>query len=105
MEWKNGITVTKDPDAALDYIFDFAASTNGTGKSDWLASGETIQSAVVAVESGLTKDSDSLTDSDTSVTIWLSGGTDGETYAVACKITTTSGRTDERTVNVFVSER
>ena len=41
----------------------------------------------------------------TTVTVWLSGGTAGVKYDVACRITTTGGRTDERTVSVRVLER
>jgi hypothetical protein len=51
-------TFTKDPDAVLDYKFDWAAETNGSGPSDWLASNETISSYVVTAAAGLTKDSD-----------------------------------------------
>lgn len=96
---------TKDPDAVLDYKFDWAAETNGTGTSDWLAAGETITSHTVTVEAGLTKDSDSATDTDTSVTVWLSGGTAGTDYDVACEITTSADRTDERTITIRVRDR
>lgn len=96
---------TKDPAAVLDYCFDWKAETNGTGESDWLASGETISSHSVTVESGLTKDSDAATDTNTSVTVWLSGGTDGDDYTVTCQITTSAGRTDERSVTIKVRNR
>ncbi len=96
---------TKDPDAVLDYKFDWKALTNGSGASDWLASGETISSATVTVGAGLTKDSDSITDTSTSVTVWLSGGTVDVSYSVACKIVTSAGRTDERTIQVDVRQR
>lgn len=95
----------KDPDAVLDYKFDFAALTNGTGESDWLQSGETISSAVLTVESGITEDSNSLTDTDTSVTVWLSEGVAGSTYTIACKIVTSESRTEERTIYIKVRER
>lgn len=99
----------KDPDAVLDYVFDWAPQTNGRegADSDWLAadSGETITSYVMTVETGLIKDSDSLTDDDTSVTVWLSGGAEGQDYSVACKITTSAGRTDERTAIFRVRQR
>lgn len=97
----------KDPNAVLDFKFDWRALTNGSagGVSDWLASGETITERTVTVQSGLTKDSDSLTDSNTSVTVWLSGGTEGETYTVTCRIVTSAGRTDERTIYIRVEDR
>jgi len=96
----------KDPDSSLDYKFDWKGLTNGHDVSDWLASGETILSAVVTVSgAGLVKDGDSISDSNTSVTVWLSGGNPGETGTVACKITTTDNRIDERTATIKVLER
>ena len=62
-------TFSKDPDAVLDYKFDWAASTNGSGASDWLADGETISSHTITATTGLTVDSSSLTDTNTSVTV------------------------------------
>ena len=90
----------KDPDAVLDYKFDWAASTNGNGDSDWLASGETISSHTVTVSTGLTKDSSSITDTNTSVTVWLSGGTADADYTVTCQIVTSASRTDERSITI-----
>ena len=95
----------KDPDAVLDYKFDWKASTNGTGDSDWLASGETISSHTIDEDSGITVDSSAQTDTNTSVTVWLSGGTAGTTYAVRCEIVTSASRTDERTMKILVEER
>ena len=98
-------TFLKDPDAVLDYKFDWKAETNGNGDTDWLASGETISSRTVTVPDGITKDSDSLTDTNTSVTVGFSGGTAGNDYEVACKIATSASRTDERTIKIQVRER
>jgi len=98
-------TFTKDPAAVLDYKFDWKASTNGNGASDWLAASEIISSKTVTVDAGLTKDSDALSDSNTSVTIWLSGGNNGTDYNVACKIVTSLGRTDERTITIQCRDR
>lgn len=95
----------KDPDAVLDYLFDFAASTNGNGASDWLDSGETISSRTVTADTGITVDSSVITNSSTSVRVWLSSGTAGTSYDVACKIVTSGGRTDERTITIDVMER
>lgn len=80
----------KDPDAYLDYVWDW---------SEWLGD-DTIVSHDVTVETGLTLESESTTT--TAVTVWLSGGTLGETYAVTVKIDTAAGRTDERTSSMRI---
>ena len=85
----------KDPDAVLDYAFDW--------EEYWLESGETIASHTITVPTGITKDSDSELDG--IVTVWLSGGTAESTYDVACEIVTTNGRTDERTISIICNER
>jgi hypothetical protein len=95
----------KDPDAVLDFAFDWKPKTNlVTGAtSDWLATGETISSYTVTVSSGITKASDSQASG--KVTVWLSGGTAGTWYTVACKIVTSASRTDERTMQIQVKNR
>ena len=97
----------KDPSAVLDYKFDLAATTNGGTKPDWLdtTNSEVISSYAITAETGITVDSDSQTDSDTSITVWLSGGTAGTNYSVACEWTTSAGRTDERTITIVCQER
>lgn len=89
----------KDPDAALDYAFDW----NNVVVGVWLQAGETISAHTVTTEVGLTKDSDSELDG--VVTVWLSGGTAGESYIVSCKIVTSLGRTDERSMRIHCWER
>jgi hypothetical protein len=92
----------KDPSAVLDYVFDW------TG---WLATGETIavdsetgeKLITITADTGITVDSS--TESDGKVIVWLSGGTAGQNYKVACKITTSAGRTDERTIWIKVTDR
>lgn len=84
----------KDPSAVLDWMFDW---------TDWLASGETIISHTITVDTGITNDSS--TEDDGKVTVWLSGGTAGENYKVACLIETSVGRTDERTIWIKVVNR
>jgi hypothetical protein len=83
----------KDPQAVKDYQLDWTA---------WLA-GDTVSSHTVTVETGLTKDSDSRALG--VVTVWLSGGTKGRTYKVTCRVVTTNGRTDERTVEILVKDQ
>ena len=94
---------SKDPAAVLDYTFDWAALTNGTGKSDWLASGETISSYTVTADAGIIKNSD--TNTSTTVTVWLSGGTIATRYKIVCQIVTNFSRTDERTITIAIENR
>lgn len=84
----------KDPDANLDYGFDW---------SDWLATAETISSVFWTVPTGITNTDEDFTD--TTASIWLSSGTVGTSYSVACKITTSAGRVDERTMTIRVKQR
>jgi hypothetical protein len=90
-------THVKDPNEVLDYKFDWDTS--------YLEDGETISSATVTVESGITKDSDSITDSNRTVTVWLSGGTADNEYTVTCQIVTSLSRTAERSIFIRVLER
>lgn len=83
----------KDPDAILDYVIDW---------STWLDS-DTISTSVWVVPSGITEDSDSNTT--TTATIWLSGGTLGTSYSVVNRITTAAGRTDDRTITITIREK
>jgi len=92
----------KDPSAVLDYAYDW---------TEWLANGETIavdsetgeKLITITADTGITVDSS--TEDDGKVTVWLSGGTAGINYKVACKITTSAGRTDERTIWIKVVDR
>ena len=83
----------KDPDAVLDYEWDWAA---------WLGT-DTIASHTVTAATGLTVDTSEATT--TAVTAWLSGGSVGMSYAVTCHVVTAAGREDDRTVTVTVMER
>ena len=104
---------TKDPSAILDWAFDWKPLTHGVSgaTSDWLATGETIavdsetgeKLITITADAGITVDSS--TELDGKVTVWLSGGTAGEWYDIACKITTSAGRTDERTLSIQIQER
>ena len=88
-------TITKDPQAVLDYSWDWAA---------WLAAvSDTISSISIAADTGLSVASSAFVGG--VVTAWLSGGTAGTTYRVVCHITTAGGRQDERSVFIKVVER
>jgi hypothetical protein len=87
----------KAPAAVLDYQVDWSA---------WLAQGETISSAVVAGDAGITVNPSgkATTFVNGVVTFWLGGGTSGITYNVTVTVTTNS-RTDSRTIQVPVGPR
>ncbi|WP_432001224.1 hypothetical protein [Streptomyces sioyaensis] len=85
----------KDPSANLDYVYDW---------SDWLSPGETISSVEYTVPAALASGT-ANTNTATTVTVWLAGGTAGMTYRVSNRITTNQGRVDERTFSVHVEER
>lgn len=86
--------ITKDPNAVLDYQFDW---------SEWLAASETINTSTWTADSGITVDSE--TETTTTATVWLSGGTAGSIYNVVNRIVTNQNRTDDRTLNVVCEQR
>ncbi len=88
---------SKRANAQKDYKFDLAALTNGTGASNTLKSGETVDTVVVTVPNGIDLITSSITDSGKSITVWIAGGTVGKTYRLVIKYTTTSSppRKDE----------
>ena len=88
------MTFIKDPDAVLDYSVDW---------SKWLA-GDQIQTSSWSVsDPALEAADDSNTTSRT--VVWLAGGVVGQTYTVTNRITTSGGRTDERSLVIQVQDR
>ena len=86
---------TKDANAVLDYTLDW---------SQWLTTGDNLATSTWITAPGLVIDSDVL-EADNTTTVWLSNGTPGQTYVATNRITTTGGRTDDRSITVFVTER
>lgn len=84
----------KDPNAVLDWVFDW---------SQWLALGETISSISVFATAGLTINSSTHTT--TQATAWISGGNVGRLYQLTARITTSAGRTDDRSISIRVRTR
>lgn len=88
----------KDPEAKLDYSFDW---------TDWLDSKakppESITQHTITVPKGLTLVSSVAVGG--VVTAWISGGTVGMIYRVECLITTSIGRIDERSLWLVIQER
>lgn len=83
---------TLDPDATLDFSFDWTA---------WLEDDETISDHEIVAD-GVTVDS---SDEDSGiVTVWLSDAQRGERLVV-CRVTTSEGRVDDRTLTLSVVDR
>jgi hypothetical protein len=85
---------TKDPDAVLDYVWDWI---------DWLADGEHISTSTFSATSGVTLNTPTHTT--TNATVWVSGGTAGVQYTVTNRIITDGGRTDDRSITINVRPR
>lgn len=92
--------IVKSGVGILDYNFDW-------GSQGWLTAGETISNQVVTTSAGITISAVNLlpATNSTLVQIWLSGGSIGQFYLVTCQITTTTGRTDERSFRVYIQIR
>lgn len=91
------LTVLKDPDALLDYAVNW---------SSWLPTGDSISTFDVAVEAGdVVLDTPAPSETDGVVTAWISGGSVGKTGRVRFRVTTTQGRTDDRSIFLKIIER
>ena len=93
MRWSVARDFTKDTHAVMDFQINWVT---------WLVT-DTIATSTWIVPDGLTKVSDSNTT--TTTTIWLSGGTIGVLYELTNRITTAAGRTDDRTIRITVKEK
>jgi len=84
--------IDKDPDAVLDYSWDWTL---------WLADiSDSIASHSIIIPVGLTCDSSSVVGD--FVVAWISGGTLATSYQVVCRVVTTGGRTDDRSIYVKI---
>lgn len=90
--------LTKDPNAVLDYSIRWTS---------WLVSGDSIATSTwtidVAPDASLAIDSSSVVAG--VPTVWLSGGTAGESYVVRNRVVTTDSRTDDRSIVIHVRSR
>lgn len=93
----------KDPSATLDYQFVWGPNTK---TPPWLEDDETIATQSISITpSGLTLEESEITPDGKNVLAWLSGGTLGVTYTVACQIVTTDSRTDTRRMSIYIQNR
>jgi len=84
----------KDPQDTLDYKFNW---------EDWLYAGDTIVDHEITAGSGIEYVGSAITSG--CVIVWLSGGTPGNRYSVACKITTSGSRIKEKTMKIDVKNQ
>ncbi len=91
----------KDPDEVLDYEIDWYGTAVEPGRL--YGSTDTIDTSLWVTPSGITKDSDDQTG--TTTTIWLSGGTLGETYEILNRVVTAGGRTMDQTVKLKIKAK
>jgi hypothetical protein len=84
-------TYRQDEDELLDYTFNWSPT---------LAAGETVATSTWTVPSGITAGITSQTA--TTTTQWLSGGTMGTEYTITNTILTTASRTYERSFGVLI---
>jgi hypothetical protein len=95
-------TILKDPNALLDYTFDW---------TDWLTSLESTD-AIVSVDFDIDPDTAGAPTVEATQIVngklavaWVLGGTPAVTYSLRCRITTSGGRVDDRTVYLKIKER
>ena len=111
MAW--AATYIKDPNAVLDYPYDWAAAEDQFGNpiKPWLEPGDIIVDATVTVSTfvddprPLYAETDPPNFTDTTTTVVLSGGTVGKSYLVTIHVRTFDGREDDRTILIRVRER
>jgi hypothetical protein len=85
----------KDPNATLDYTFDWSPYLT--------AISDTILSVTWITSSGLTLGTVSKTT--TTATAFVSGGIVDATETLTCRITTAGGRVDDRTISLTIVDR
>lgn len=91
---KGRSVIEKDPNAVLDYSFDWTDWLDGVSDTistaTFTCTGATVVSTSVA--SGV-------------ATAWVSGGTVGDHIPLQCRIVTVGGRTEDRTVYLYIVEK
>lgn len=94
------LIISKDPAAELDYSFDW---------TDYLALlKDVIVGTPVITLRQVAGSSATLThqsNTTTNVVAWIAGGNENETIGVNCKISTSGGRTDDRTIYIKIKSR
>lgn len=85
----------KDPDDVLDFHWNWRP---------YLSDGELLQASTFLVTPGITVGPTAPSSTTYDTTLWLSGGSIGDIYRCTNRITTTQGRTVDRSINVRVKD-
>lgn len=89
----NGLPIiSKDPDAVLDYIFDWTPYLVNIS--------DVLDSVAYELSSGLTQTR--AVNTETQAKSYVGGGVLGTTEFVTCRITTVGGRIDDRTIHLKI---
>ncbi len=89
-------TITRDPDAVLDYTVDF---------TDWVdAMADSLASHTASVV-GCTVGPLGSYISGKKVIVWISGGVVGTPASATVRVTTAAGRVDDRTIHFKIKPR
>jgi hypothetical protein len=106
----------KDPDSVETFSVVWCSKSNvntGGAADNGELQGETISTAAAVMPDGLTLDSESKTgvtiqgvaySDDTIHNMTMSGGTAGANYSVVSRITTSGGRTLDKTIRIVCRE-
>ena len=91
-------TYTHDPQAKLDYGFDWG--------DDWLRDGETLVTSTWSIPTGLTKVSDAFEATGATV-VWItaSDAVLGEDFKITNHVKSSAGREDDRSHTIKVRNR
>lgn len=84
----------KDPDEVLDYSIDWSGRLSGD---------DTISLSVWTVPDGITNEEEDKSGATT--TLWLSGGSEGQTYSFLNRVTTVGGRVMDQTVTLKIKSK
>lgn len=90
-----GFWIAKDPNASKNYTIDW---------SKWLTNGDTLQSVVFNVPTGLIKIGEGLTPDALKGWVRLGGGALGSNYIVTAHIVTVQGNEDDQSFRVVIRE-
>lgn len=84
----------KAPNDLLDYQQNWTA---------WMPTGDAINTVTWTADSGITVEtSPAATNTATTATVWLGGGTLGTSYKITGQITTTAGRIAQRVTTINI---